>query len=81
MSSIIRKILRKTFCLFGIHFPFRHSRFNSFHCFECGKPCGEAVTYNNGHIPPDYTGLLYDHPHEDKLYRLVDGKKVYEPAN
>lgn len=73
-----RKIVRKLFCLFGIHFPFRHSRFHSFHCFECGKPCGEAVTYDNGCNPPEYTGLYYKASDPDKLYRIIDGKKVYE---
>lgn len=74
MAKLIRKIL----CFCGVHFPIRTSRFNSFSCYECKKFLKEAVTYNNGHIPPDYTGLLYDHPDEDKLYRLIDGKKVYE---
>lgn len=77
MAKVIRKIL----CLFGVHFPFRRSRFHDFHCFECGKYCGEAITYNNGHVDPHYTGLLYDHPDEENLYRLIDGKKVYEPRN
>ena len=78
LGSIFRKVMRKIFCFFGIHFHFRGSRFADWHCMECGKFLEEAITYNNGHVDPHYTGRLYDHPHEDKLYRLIDGKKVYE---
>jgi len=72
MKKLAVKLLIKVLCWCGIHQDFRNSRFNDFYCLNCGKKTREAVTYDNGHVPPDYKGLLYKADNPDHLYRLND---------
>lgn len=51
-------MIGKILCAVGIHWHFRASRFNNWHCGRCGKFLEIGSTYDNGHLPKDYKGKI-----------------------